>query len=100
MSVNYDGKPWKSAGSRGKGTNVNVELDLHAMTVDEAIPLMHDYLSTAYLAGLAEVRIVHGKGTGVLRQAVLRELRKHPLVRSFRQGGRGEGQAGATVVEF
>jgi len=43
---------------------------------------------------------VHGKGTGILRQAVVRELKKHPLVRSFRGGGRFEGSTGATVVEF
>jgi len=71
---------------------VNLELDLHAMTVDEAIPLVHEYLSDAYMAGLKEVRIVHGKGTGTLRQAVMRELKGHPLVRSYRTG--------ATVVQL
>jgi DNA mismatch repair protein MutS2 len=79
---------------------VGAELDLHAMTVDEAIPLMLEYLGEAYLAGLKEVRIVHGKGTGVLKRAVNREIKKHPLVRSFRPGGKGEGMSGATVVEF
>ena len=82
------------------GREVSSELDLHAMTVDEALPLMHAYLNQAYLSGLKQVRIVHGKGTGVLRQAVNRELRKHPLVRSFRRGGRGEGSDGVTVVEL
>lgn len=84
----------------GKKREISIELDLHAMTVDEAIPLMLEYLGEAYLAGLKEVRIVHGKGTGILKQAVNREIKKHPLVRSFRQGGRGEGMSGATVVEF
>ncbi len=79
---------------------MDVELDLHAMTVDEAIPAVHEYLNQACLTGLKEVRIVHGKGTGTLRQAVMRELRRHPLVKSFRKGGRGEGSAGATVVEL
>ena len=79
---------------------VDPELDLHAMTVDEAIPLVQEYLNDAFMAGLKEVRVVHGKGTGVLRQAVMRELRKHPLVKSFRSGGRFEGSTGATVVEF
>lgn len=77
---------------------INPELDLHAMTVDEAIPLVQVYLNDAFMAGLREVRIVHGKGTGVLRQAVARELKKHPLVKSFRSGGRFEGSTGATVV--
>ena len=78
--------------------DVNMELDLHALTVDEALPLLHDYLNDACMAGLKEVRIVHGKGTGTLRQAVMRELKKHPLVKSFRIGGRFEGSTGATVV--
>ncbi|MGA2157694.1 MAG: Smr/MutS family protein [Dehalococcoidia bacterium] len=86
-------------GSRKAGKpDVNMELDLHAMTVDEALPLLHDYLNDAFMAGLKEVRIVHGKGTGTLRQAVMRELKKHPLVKSFRIGGRFEGSTGATVV--
>lgn len=80
--------------------DVSAELDLHAMTVDEAIPLVQEYLNDAFMAGLKEVRIVHGKGTGILRQAVTRELGKHPLVKSFRGGGRFEGSTGATVVEF
>ena len=77
-----------------------MELDLHAMTVDEALPLVQEYLSDAHMAGLKEVRIVHGKGTGTLRQAVMRELKGHPLVRSFRPGGRFEGSTGATVVQL
>ncbi len=83
-----------------KKLDVNMELDLHAMTVDEAIPLLYDYLNDACMAGLKEVRIVHGKGTGTLRQAVIRELKKHPLVKSFRIGGRFEGSTGATVVHL
>lgn len=83
---------------RKKG--VEPELDLHAMTVDEAIPLMHDYLENAYRSGLKEVRIVHGKGTGTLRQAVMRELKKHPLVVSYRTGDRFEGSTGATIVQL
>lgn len=87
--------------STGKNMKmVNLELDLHAMTVDEAIPLVHEYLSDAHMAGLKEVRIVHGKGTGTLRQAVMRELKGHPLVRSYRTGDRFEGSTGATVVQL
>ena len=87
-------------GGHGRGTNTDPELDLHAMTVDEAIPLMQEYLDAAVGNGLKEVRIVHGKGTGTLRQAVMRELKKHPLVRSFRTGDRFEGSTGATVVQL
>ena len=80
--------------------DVGPELDLHALTVDEALPLIHGYLNDACLAGLKEVRIVHGKGTGALRQVVMRELKGHPLVKSYRTGNRYEGSTGATIVEL
>ncbi len=80
--------------------DVGPELDLHALTVDEALPIIHEFLNDACLAGLKEVRIVHGKGTGALRQVVMRELKSHPLVKSFRTGNRFEGSTGATVVEL
>jgi DNA mismatch repair protein MutS2 len=76
------------------------ELSLRHLTVDEAMPLLHQYLHDAFMAGFTEVRIVHGKGTGKLRETVRRELKNHPLVKSYRPGGRGEGSAGATVVEL
>ncbi|MBM4454210.1 MAG: hypothetical protein FJ013_06480, partial [Chloroflexi bacterium] len=56
--------------------------------------------SAAFMAGYSEVRIVHGKGSGILRQAVNRELRRHPLVRFFRIGGHREGQTGCTIVQL
>lgn len=87
-------------GGKPKRFDINPELDLHAMTVDDAIPLMEEYLDVAFRAGLKEVRIVHGKGTGTLRQAVMRGLKKHPLVRSYRIGDRFEGSTGATVVQL
>jgi len=59
--------------------NIIPELDLHALTVDEALPVIHEYLNEAFMAGMKEVRIVHGKGTGILRQAVMRELNVTPL---------------------
>lgn len=83
-----------------QNTDVVPELDLHALTVDEALNLIHGFLNDACLAGLKEVRIVHGKGTGILRQAVMRELKGHPLVKAYRTGSRYEGSTGATVVEL
>ncbi|MCX5994274.1 MAG: Smr/MutS family protein [Chloroflexi bacterium] len=80
--------------------DISPELDLHALTVDEALTLIHGYLNDACMAGLREVKIVHGKGTGILRQAVMRELKGHPLVKSYRTGSRYEGSTGATVVEL
>lgn len=77
-----------------------LELDLHRLTVDEALPRLNDFLYDAFTSGRDEVSICHGKGTGILRQAVVRELRKSSLVGSFRKGGRGEGGAGVTIVKL
>lgn len=76
------------------------EVHLRLLTVDEAMLKLDRYLDNAFLAGLYQVRVVHGKGTGTLRQAVREQLAKHPLVKSYRPGGYGEGGAGVTVVEL
>jgi len=76
------------------------ELRLRRLTLDEALPALDSHLHSAFMAGLSTVTIVHGKGTGALRQAVHRVLAKHPLVESFRPGGYGEGGAGVTIVEL
>ncbi|MEK7353494.1 MAG: Smr/MutS family protein [Chloroflexota bacterium] len=80
---------------------VKDEVDLHRLTVEEALPKLDKYLYDAFQAGFYEVSVIHGKGTGALRQAVRRELSKHPLVQSYRPGGYGEGGAdGVTMVEL
>ncbi len=76
------------------------ELVLIGRRVDEALALLDKYLDDACLAGLAEVRVVHGFGTGRLRKAVREYLAGHPEVHGFRDGGRGEGGGGATVVRL
>ena len=76
------------------------EIDLHSMTVDEALPRVDEFLHAAYQAGLYRVWVVHGKGTGVLRREVKRCLRKHPLVISYRSAESNSGGAGATEVEL
>lgn len=77
------------------------EVDLHRLTVEEALPKLDKYLYDAFMAGLYQVRVVHGKGTGTLREAVRRQLAQHPLVQSYRPGGYGEGGAdGVTIVEL
>ncbi len=73
-------------------------LDLHRHTVDEALPLVDDFLNRTYCAGLHYVRIVHGKGTGVLRREVDRYLSAHPLVKSYHPADRYGGGIGATEV--
>jgi DNA mismatch repair protein MutS2 len=74
------------------------ELMLIGRTTDEARDLVEKYLDDAFMAGVAHVRLVHGKGTGALRKAVRGLLAEHPLVESFRDGEAGEGGAGATVA--
>ncbi len=85
---------------RRGSTPVSNELDLHALTVDEALLKLDQFLNDAFVAGFYQVRIVHGKGTGTLRQAVAEYLNKHRLVRAYRSGWSGEGGAGATIVEM
>jgi DNA mismatch repair protein MutS2 len=79
---------------------VDPELRLRRLTIDEALPRLDRHLNAAFMAGLPSVRIVHGKGTGVLRRAVHKALEEHPLVKSFRFGDWGEGGTGVTVVEL
>lgn len=76
------------------------ELDLHRNTVDEAIPRLDSFLHSAFQAGLYRVWVVHGKGTGVLRQEVSRYLSGHTLVRSYSPADRYHGGDGATQVEL
>ncbi len=70
------------------------------MTVDEALLKLDKYLNDAFMSVLWQVRVIHGKGIGTLRQAVHRALAEHPLVKSYRLGGYGEGGAGVTIVEL
>jgi len=86
--------------STPKPPSPNMELDLRGLTVDDMLVELDRYLDTAYLAGLPFVRIIHGKGTGALRQAVRDELRNHPLVGDFRAGEGNEGGEGVTVAKL
>ena len=79
---------------------VSMELDLRGKRADEVEWELDRYLDAASLANLSEVRIVHGIGTGAVRKIVRDLLASHPLVESFRPGGRGEGGDGATVVKL
>ena len=76
------------------------ELHLRRLTVDEAIYRLDSYLDAAFMDGHTTVRIVHGKGTGILREAIWKRLASHPLVRSHRLALPGQGDAGVTVVEL
>jgi len=74
------------------------ELNLRGMRVDEAVRALDQYLNEACVADLGSVRIIHGHGTGALREMVQRELKGHPLAESFRYGEWGEGGRGVTIA--
>ena len=83
-----------------KATPVTDEVRLRYLTVDEALLKLDKYLHDAFMAGLYQVKIIHGKGTGTLRQVVREQLATHPLVKSYRPGKYGEGEGGVTIVEL
>ncbi len=77
-----------------------IEFDMRGERVEEGLPRLERYLDNAYMARLPWVRIIHGKGTGVLRDAVRTLLRQHPSVAEFRNGESGEGGDGVTVAKM
>lgn len=83
-----------------KSASVSTEINLIGMTVDEAMGHLDKYLDDAYLAHVPSVRIVHGKGTGALRNAVHQHLKRCKYVKTYRLGTFGEGEAGVTIAEF
>jgi DNA mismatch repair protein MutS2 len=91
-------KATTAAASSSRSVSPGLELDLRGETVEDALPRLDDYLDAAYMAGLPFVRIIHGKGTGVLRTAVRDALHGHPLVKKHARGGEKEGGDGVTVV--
>ncbi|MGI6541908.1 MAG: endonuclease MutS2 [Limnochordia bacterium] len=86
--------------AREKSQYINTELDLRGLKVDEALERVDKYIDDCMLSGIPRARIIHGKGTGALRQAVREQLAGLPQVRRFRFGEAGEGGDGVTVVEF
>lgn len=83
-----------------KSASVSTEINLIGKTTDEAIALLDKYLDDAYIAHMPSVRIVHGKGTGALRNAVHNHLKRLKYIKSYRLGEFGEGDAGVTIAEF
>ncbi len=76
------------------------EVDLRGMTADEAISVLDRFLDDALLAKLPSIRVIHGKGTGVLRKAVQQHLKRNPRIKSVRLGVYGEGEDGVTIAEL
>lgn len=83
-----------------KSLSISTEINLLGKTVDEALSALDKYLDDAYIAHLSSVRVVHGKGTGALRNAVHNHLKRLKYVKEFRLGEYGEGDAGVTIVTF
>ena len=83
-----------------KALSISTELDLRGLTAEEALQIVDKYLDDALLAGIPRARIIHGKGTGALRTAIIAYLREHSAVKTFRAGESGEGGSGVTVVEL
>lgn len=99
----YTGKKKTYQGSsslHSKVTSISIEINLLGKRVDEAISILEKYLDDAYLSRLPSVRIVHGKGTGALRQATHELLRRSKFVKSYHLAAYGEGDAGVTIVTF
>ncbi len=98
-------KPTRSVGGQGKvgmkkAEIIRTEIDLRGMMVEEAGYELDKYLDDAVLTGVGQVYVIHGKGTGALRQGIHEFLRGHHHVKSFRLGQHGEGDLGVTVVEL
>lgn len=83
-----------------KSQNVASEINVIGLNVDQALPIVDKYLDDCYMANLEFARIVHGKGTGKLREGIHSFLKKNPHVKSFRLGTFGEGEMGVTIVYF
>lgn len=105
--IKEDKKESQNKGSTKKGhiglnkaLSVRQEVNIIGMTVDEAIPTMEKFLDDAYLAHLKQVTVIHGRGTGALRNAVHEKLKQIKYVKGFRLGEYSEGNMGVTVVEF
>jgi len=83
-----------------RGPAPSMELDLRGMNIEESLPRVEDYLDRAARAGMPFVRIIHGKGTGVLRRAIRDAIKNNRVVKSFETGQDGEGGDGVTVVKL
>ena len=90
----------KSNPKISKTRTANSEINLIGLTVDEAIPLVDKFIDDCFLAKIETARIVHGKGTGKLRQAIQSHLKNNKRIKSYRTGTYGEGEMGVTIIEL
>ena len=90
----------KRGPSKLKAQAATMEIDIRGSNAEEGIMEVDIYLDNAFTSSLKSVQIIHGKGTGILRNAIHRHLKTHPHVKSFRLGRYGEGESGVTIVEL
>lgn len=104
VTFNYKKLPTKGSVSKNVESRATrkaeLELDIRGYTVDEGLYELDSFIDRALMSGNKIVMIIHGKGTGALKEAVRNRLRKHPAVASQRKGVYGEGEDGVTVVEL
>lgn len=106
--ITYNNSKIKQGGTSGVSKNVQsrmtrkagMELDIRGYASDEGIYEVDNFIDNAVMSGMTIITIIHGKGTGVLKNAVRAHLKKHPQVKSSRRGMFGEGEDGVTVVEL
>jgi DNA mismatch repair protein MutS2 len=94
------GQPWRGESFLHKAQSISKEIDIRGKLSEDAVMEIDKYLADALLVGLDSVRLIHGKGTGALRNAVQKYLKTHPQVKAFRDGLPEEGGHGVTVVVF
>ena len=99
-AVQIQGKKVSQHIKTGKSQTITSEIDLRGHTIEEGLEKTDKYLDDAFLSGLSQVTIIHGKGTGALRAGIHQYLKKHHHVKTYRLGSYGEGDSGVTIVEL
>ena len=99
--VQLNGKKVSTKGIQSnKDRELKLELDLRGQTIEEGLIEVDRFIDNAILSGIGMITIIHGKGTGALRNAIQQHLRKHKSVRTYRTGIYGEGDSGVTIAEL
>ncbi len=89
-----------TTGTKTKSKSISPEINLLGYNIEDAVGVVDKYLDDAFLSSLTQIRIIHGKGTGALRQAIQEQLTSHPHVKTFQLASPTEGGSGVTVVEL